>query len=119
MEVLGAPPPAPGTPGPFALADRDHLRALLDGAGFDDVAIEVVDDVREWESPEAWWEGMTGEGGVIGPLLDHVEPQQAERMRRTALASAAAFAGEAGVRFPAALLVASARRPTSAGTSRR
>ena len=32
-------PPAPGTPGPFSLGDEDHLRAVLDGAGFADVAI--------------------------------------------------------------------------------
>jgi len=31
--------PAPGTPGPFAFADADRLRAILENAGFVDVAI--------------------------------------------------------------------------------
>jgi len=32
----------PGQPGPFSLASRDHLAALLDGAGWVDVDIEAV-----------------------------------------------------------------------------
>lgn len=39
----GVPPaPSPGTPGPFALADRDRLVSILDLAGFEDVFIEPI-----------------------------------------------------------------------------
>jgi SAM-dependent methyltransferase len=34
------PPPAPGAPGPFAFADRAHVRRTLERAGWDDVRIE-------------------------------------------------------------------------------
>jgi SAM-dependent methyltransferase len=34
------PPPAPGTPGGSAFADPDHVRAVLGGAGFTDIAVE-------------------------------------------------------------------------------
>ena len=41
-EVTGALPPMPGPdePGPFSLADPDRVRAVLNAAGFDSVAIE-------------------------------------------------------------------------------
>src|SRR6476646_6001782 len=38
-EQIGAPVPPPGIPGPFALDDTDHLRALFDDAGLVDVVI--------------------------------------------------------------------------------
>jgi SAM-dependent methyltransferase len=34
------PPPAPGAPGPFAFADQDRVRGILEGAGLRDVAFE-------------------------------------------------------------------------------
>jgi SAM-dependent methyltransferase len=34
------PPPAPDAPGPFAFADQDRVRGILEGAGFGDVAFE-------------------------------------------------------------------------------
>ena len=35
-------PPPPGSPGPFALSDPDHLRKILVSAGYGDVTIESV-----------------------------------------------------------------------------
>jgi SAM-dependent methyltransferase len=37
------PPPAPGEPGPFALADPERIRAILDEAGYQDVEVEGVE----------------------------------------------------------------------------
>jgi SAM-dependent methyltransferase len=51
MSVAGAavqpflpavPPPDPRAPGPFAFADADYLREILEGAGYSDVKIESV-----------------------------------------------------------------------------
>jgi SAM-dependent methyltransferase len=36
-------PPAPGEPGPFGLADAARIRALLDSAGFSEIAVEPHD----------------------------------------------------------------------------
>ncbi len=36
-------PPAPGTPGPFSLGERDRIMTVLKGAGFRDAAIEPID----------------------------------------------------------------------------
>jgi SAM-dependent methyltransferase len=37
------PPPAPGAPGPLAFADPERVRAILQGAGFREVAIEPLE----------------------------------------------------------------------------
>jgi SAM-dependent methyltransferase len=81
------PPPAPDAPGPFGLADRDRLQAILASAGFGDIRI----------SPVAFPVVMTEAGGVeealalalqIGPAAsalaeagEQMRPVAAERLR--------------------------------------
>jgi ubiquinone/menaquinone biosynthesis C-methylase UbiE len=48
-------PPVTGEPGPFALADRAHLRGLLEEAGFAEIEIEPVDLVRASADFAEWW----------------------------------------------------------------
>ncbi len=43
-QLSGLTPPAPGAPGPFSLADPDHLATLLDSAGFESVEIDAGPD---------------------------------------------------------------------------
>jgi hypothetical protein len=49
-------PPEPGTPGPFALGDRDRLRQLLEGAGFTEIEVQALDLEQRPPSFEAFWE---------------------------------------------------------------
>jgi SAM-dependent methyltransferase len=49
-------PPAPGTPGQFALADRDRLRQLLEQAGFTEIDVQAVDLEQRPASFEAFWD---------------------------------------------------------------
>ncbi|MCW3030247.1 MAG: Methyltransferase type 11 [Solirubrobacterales bacterium] len=49
-------PPAPGTPGPFALADADRLRELLEQAGFAEIRIETIDLHRIQRDFDEFWE---------------------------------------------------------------
>ncbi len=42
--LLPTPPPSSGPSGPFSLASKDHIAALLSGAGFVDVEIEPHDE---------------------------------------------------------------------------
>ncbi len=51
-----AGPFAGASPGPFALGDRDRLRALLDDAGFIDVQIEAIELMRRQASFDELWE---------------------------------------------------------------
>jgi ubiquinone/menaquinone biosynthesis C-methylase UbiE len=51
-----APAAAEGTPGPFALADRERLAELLEDAGFTDVRVEALELVRRHENFEEMWD---------------------------------------------------------------
>jgi SAM-dependent methyltransferase len=51
-----AGPPAPGTPGPFALGEKQRVRDLLEDAGFDEVWVEPLDLVQRAPSFEEFWE---------------------------------------------------------------
>lgn len=50
------PPPPPGTPGPFALADKRGLRELMGAAGFQDVWVERLRFSQGAGSFEDFWE---------------------------------------------------------------
>jgi SAM-dependent methyltransferase len=49
-------PPAPGTPGPFALGDQARLRALLEQAGFAEIRIDALDLHRTHADFDGFWE---------------------------------------------------------------
>jgi SAM-dependent methyltransferase len=49
-------PPAPGTPGPFALADKRGVRDLLQAAGFQEVWVERLAFTQCAPSFEEFWE---------------------------------------------------------------
>lgn len=49
-------PPAPGTPGPFALADKQGLRELLESAGFHEVWVERMALTQRPASFDEFWE---------------------------------------------------------------
>jgi len=50
------PAPAPGTPGPLALADPERLRGLLDDAGFEDIEIDAVEVEQRHPNVESFWD---------------------------------------------------------------
>jgi|HubBroStandDraft_3_1064219.scaffolds.fasta_scaffold04808_3 SAM-dependent methyltransferase len=49
-------PPEPGTPGPFALGERQRVRALLEQAGFTEVWVEPLQLTQRAASFEQFWE---------------------------------------------------------------
>lgn len=51
-----AEPPPPGAPGPFALADKQRVRDLLEGAGFDEVWVKRLDLLQRSPSFDEFWE---------------------------------------------------------------
>jgi SAM-dependent methyltransferase len=49
-------PPAPGTPGPFALGSREHVIGLLEQAGFTEIHLQTLDLVRRHASFHELWD---------------------------------------------------------------
>ena len=51
-----AAPPAPGTPGPFALGEPGRLRELLEQAGFAEIDVQGIAVEQRHPSFDAFWE---------------------------------------------------------------
>jgi len=54
MRALQVPPPLPGMPGPFSLADTNHMEQVLTQAGFTQVHTEPMTLTLEWTSLEEY-----------------------------------------------------------------
>ncbi|MGY5126650.1 class I SAM-dependent methyltransferase [Streptomyces nigrescens] len=101
---------APGEPGPFSLAGPDRIRALLDGAGFDEISVGAVD--------EPMWMGTDEDDAVASltamPLARTMLDEAGEKPRRAALAALretmAAHRGPEGVTLGSAAWLVTARR---------
>jgi hypothetical protein len=106
------PPPPPGAPGPFAFADADHVRGILEQAGFREVAF------RSEQLPMGF--GSVDEAAAflteMGPASRAVrEAGGGEALRAKAQAAIRAaiapHARDGKVELPSAIWVVSAVRP--------
>ncbi len=73
------PPTDPNAPGPFAFADGQRLRVILEGAGFKDVGIEALD--RQMLVGGGTAEDALGLIGEIGPAASLLADQDEEKKR--------------------------------------
>lgn len=107
MEELNAPPPAPGTPGPFALGSPERVHELTRGAGFDGVSVERLEVERPYESAEAWWDEVTALSGAIESLLGAIEEERSAAVRAGAIESVGAFEqADGSLSIPAVVIAA-------------
>lgn len=112
MSHLGAPPPAPGSPGPFALGSPAHLRDLLDEAGLTEVSVDAVETKQPYDSLDAWWERLLSVGGPLKVVLDPLPEAKLNAIRDATFSSGREFvADDSRVVFPATVLGARASRP--------
>jgi SAM-dependent methyltransferase len=104
------PPPASGRAGPFSLADPDRTRGLLTSAGFGAV---TIDSVREpmWfgATADAAYEFVSGLG-LTRALLEDLDPSARDRALDTLRARMDAHRSAAGVLYPSAMWLVTARR---------
>ena len=95
--VLGAvsallPPPPPGAPGPFALAEEGALAALLDGAGFETLVVADVSTPFEYPDDPTYVRAF----GAAGPCVKAQRLLGGEVFDETILKAAAPFRREDG-----------------------
>ncbi len=88
IEMIGRghlPPPDPGNPGIFGLADTDRIRELVAGAGFGDPDIEQVGVTWDYGTADEHWR-MTME--LAGPLAEAIRnlPEDERESVRAAVA---------------------------------
>ena len=83
------PVPPPGAPGIFAFSDPKRLRATLEEAGFEDVAVEdVYVPMLDVESGAAFWEIMRELAGPISAVIRQL-PEDTQRAVEKAIGEAA------------------------------
>jgi ubiquinone/menaquinone biosynthesis C-methylase UbiE len=106
---LNIPPPPPGTPGLFALADEKRLRSLFEAAGFHDITIEPV-NVTMVDSPNGreFFEYTTELSGPLATLMNQLSPADREEVIAEVAHAVEGPGGRATL--PGLALVASATR---------
>lgn len=111
--LLGEPPPQSGTgPGPFAFADRDHVRALLAAAGWRDVVAEPVDyryHAGEGDDPVGDTVDFFSRIGPAAPLLRAAAADERPALLARVTDVAERYRNGRTVDFPAAAWIWSAR----------
>jgi SAM-dependent methyltransferase len=105
---LTQPPPS-GTPGPFALGDRDRVRALLEQAGFTDINVQALDIEQRHPSFEVFWETTLDISRAFhDAVLSCTEPQIAEIHSALEARFEPYISADGALAIPARTLVASA-----------
>jgi SAM-dependent methyltransferase len=102
-------PTPPGTPGPFALGDRERLRTLLYDTGFAEPLIDVIELEQRQPDFETWWQVHRDLSSTSRRALDEAAPADAEAVKRSVAESFAPFTAPDGeIAVPGRTLVATA-----------
>jgi SAM-dependent methyltransferase len=102
-------PPAPGTPGPFALGDPAQVRELLERAGFAEIDVQAVDIEQRHPSFEVFWETTLDIARAFhDAVLSRPEPEIADIRAGLASRLSPYTSAEGALVIPARTLVASA-----------
>ena len=94
--VLELPAPAPGTPGPFSLADGDALAGRFRAAGFADVQTETLLVRFEFDSLDEYILFLQEVAAPINNLLAHESPERRAQVWRAVGEATEQFVGADG-----------------------
>jgi SAM-dependent methyltransferase len=81
VELGLVPPPPPGQPGPFALADREELIDIVATAGFQDIEVDTVDLHFDFDSLDAAWDHQRDLSPTLAALSAGLSPADHYRLR--------------------------------------
>jgi SAM-dependent methyltransferase len=102
-------PPAPGTPGPFALGSAERVRELLEQAGFAEVRVQTLELHRRHESFEQFWETTLDLSRAFHDAVLERPPAEIAEIQAAVRARFASYESPDGsLDIPARTLVASA-----------
>lgn len=112
VELVGrdlVEPPAPGTPGPFALGDSAKVQALVQEAGFSEVTVEAIDIEHRTSGFEEFWETTLDLSRVFHDTVLARPQEEIEEIRSGLRARLQPYVQEDGsLDLPARTLMASA-----------
>lgn len=107
--VFPLTPPDPNAPGPFAFAEPDKVRSILEDAGFSAIDIRRRDDaaIVPMDEPDM---DQAMRMGPMRDAYDQADPQTRQRAYAAILEASAQYAEDGGYRFPSASWTVTARR---------
>lgn len=103
------PPPQPGAPGPFAFADPDHVRAILEAGGFADVSLASF-ETKIGSGDLETTVGLSLRVGPLGGLLRE-HPDKRGAVIDAVRDAYRAHEGPDGVKLDSATWIVTARTP--------
>jgi SAM-dependent methyltransferase len=105
------PRPQPGQPGPFGLADPDHVRRVMAAAGFDGVEVEAIEQPLEFgtDADDAFTFARTM--GIVEGMTRDLDDDDTARALAAVYALLKAHETPDGVLIGSAAWLITARRP--------
>jgi hypothetical protein len=98
------PPPEPGAPGAFAMADPGHIQELVVGADFAEPEVEDVSFRLSFADQEAYWRYLTQTSASASPVLRSLPTAAQDAVREQVHEAARPFHSGEGYDFPAVCL---------------
>lgn len=96
--------PAPGTPGIFALGDKERLSNMLIAAGFDDHLIEEVPITWRHVDFEDYWRFLTEVAGAIAALIESLSQDEQVAAKEAMKSAVVDYQTESGIALPGVTL---------------
>jgi ubiquinone/menaquinone biosynthesis C-methylase UbiE len=90
------PPPEPGAPGIFAMADPDRIRALVTGAGFAEPELEEVSFDFHYADDDDLWDALVRLAGPLAAAIEGLSEEERQATRAAIEESVAPFRKEDG-----------------------
>jgi SAM-dependent methyltransferase len=103
------PPPEPGAPGMFALADHGRVKDLLKGAGFKKVKLHEIPLEWRFEDFDQYWTFLTDLAGGFSVALEKVSEEERQNVRQALAERLEPFRNDGGYRLSGVSLGAVAR----------
>jgi hypothetical protein len=98
------PPPDPGAPSAFAMADPGRLRELVVGSGFAEPEIEEVSFRWPFADQDAYWRYVTETSASTSPVLRALSPEAQNKVQEQVHEAARPYRSGEGYDFPATCL---------------
>jgi hypothetical protein len=105
LEELGhIPPPEPGTPGAFAMADPGRIREVVVGAGFTEPETEEVFFRRPFADQDDYLRFLTETSSSLSPVLRALPTEARVAVRQQVHEASRPFHSGEGYDFPSVCL---------------
>jgi ubiquinone/menaquinone biosynthesis C-methylase UbiE len=104
------PPPEPGTPGIFAMADPERVRSLLDDAGFELVELDEIPFQFRYKDFDDLWDTLVRLAGPLAYAIKALDEDERQATYEAIEANVAPFRNEDGSYTPPALCLGALAR---------